>query len=569
MRQTVVKRAWERLYADNNHLQLLLGGPRSSAVDVSTLHPEPVKIFRLWQIYLDNVNPLFKITHTPTLQARIVEAAGIITNINPPMEALMFSIYCIAMQSLDVHDCQSIFGSSKEDLLRAYCFGCEQALLKCQYLRTGDRDCLTAYFLYLISVGPSTDPQSLSSMLGVAIRAAQRMGLHSEAALGKCAPLEAEMRRRLWWALVLFDTRISELAEHEPVVLTPTWDCQIPLNVNDSDLRPTMKEAPVVQGKSSEALFAVVRSELGEFVRNAAFYLDFTVPALKPIARGRGGVGGGLPALERTIEEKYLQYCDMENPVHCMTAWTARGYVARCRLVEYYSRQPRVPVPQPPQQQQPQQIDPERDAALSHAFAMLDCDTKIMASPLTQGYRWLLHFYFPFPAYIHIAQDLKTRPNAIGSEQADRAWEALSANYEARFAHTLTDDNPLFDIIAKTIFQAWEACEAPLRERAEQVPAPPRIVAHMRYKLDQAAKNRARKEGKEEQVEIEGSAGTVGSIGVMKAAMPTKFVGDGFLHGMGVQDSYAGAEPGVFPNLDVHQMNWGAMGWGFGPRMGW
>lgn len=52
-------------------------------------------------------------------------------------------------------------------------------------------------------------------MLGVAIRIAQRMGIHSESALSKCTVFEAELSRRLWWSLMLFDSRISEMADHK------------------------------------------------------------------------------------------------------------------------------------------------------------------------------------------------------------------------------------------------------------------------------------------------------------------------------------------------------------------
>lgn len=51
-------------------------------------------IFGLCQMYLDNVSPLLKIIRTPSLQGRIIEAASNVTNINPTLEALMFSIYC-------------------------------------------------------------------------------------------------------------------------------------------------------------------------------------------------------------------------------------------------------------------------------------------------------------------------------------------------------------------------------------------------------------------------------------------------------------------------------------------
>lgn len=147
MRQVVVRKGWVQLFGDNDHL--LFGSPNTN-IDLFTLHPEPVQIFRLWQIYLDNVNPLLKVTHTPSLQGHIIEAAGNVTKISPTLEALMFGIYCVAILSLVEEDCQDIFGSSKEDLLMRFHFGCQQALQSCRFLRSGDRDCLTALYLYLV-----------------------------------------------------------------------------------------------------------------------------------------------------------------------------------------------------------------------------------------------------------------------------------------------------------------------------------------------------------------------------------------------------------------------------------
>jgi hypothetical protein len=120
-------------------------------VELSTLHPDPVHIFKHWQTYLDNVSPLLKVTHTPTLQSRLIDAASHLTKVDPVLEALMFSIYCVSTLSLETEDCQAIFGSSKDDLLTGYQFGCQQALLNCGFLRTSSRDCLTALFLYLVS----------------------------------------------------------------------------------------------------------------------------------------------------------------------------------------------------------------------------------------------------------------------------------------------------------------------------------------------------------------------------------------------------------------------------------
>lgn len=150
VRDASVVNAWDKTFRGANDHFLL--GTRKTPVDLSVLHPDPAQIFRLWQIYLDNVDPLLKVTHHPSLQGRIVEAASNIININTTLEAIMFSIYCISIQSLLPEDCQALFALPKEDLLSRYQFGCQQALSNCNFLQTVDRNCLTALYLYLVRV---------------------------------------------------------------------------------------------------------------------------------------------------------------------------------------------------------------------------------------------------------------------------------------------------------------------------------------------------------------------------------------------------------------------------------
>ncbi len=149
MREDVLKEAWA--HASKSKDNFLFGSPKAN-VDLSALHPQQAQIFRLWQIYLDNVDPLLKITHTPTLQTRIIDAASDVTNISPTLEALMFGIYCTSVLSLMEDECRTLFASPKDDLLQSYQFGCEQALLKCEVLRTDDRNCLIALYLYLVQM---------------------------------------------------------------------------------------------------------------------------------------------------------------------------------------------------------------------------------------------------------------------------------------------------------------------------------------------------------------------------------------------------------------------------------
>ena len=367
------------------------------------------------------------------------------------------------------------------------------------------------------------------------------------------------MRRRLWWSLILFDSRIGEIANSKISTLDPTWDCKIPLNVNDSDLRPEMKVPPAIQGKSTDALFAVVRSELSEFIRHTMFHLDFTSPALKPIAKhfqnGLAGEDGELVKLEEMIEDQYLKYCDQENPIHFMTIWTTRAYLARCCLLEHHSRYSSSSV---------RRTEAQRDAATSYALRMLECDTRIMTSTLTKGFLWLNHFHFPFPAYIQIAQDLRRRPT---SEQAQKAWQVMSDSYEPWFDSQFRDNGPFFQMFTKIVLQAWEACEAASKRLGETL-TPPRIVASLKHTLAQKARPAPITDTEQPECTL--------GMGIDESSipMPIGFADQSLPYSMGMQDDYAVMRPDIYSGLPGqapldHFMNYldctalgGQPGWG-------
>ncbi|KAL4868377.1 hypothetical protein BDV12DRAFT_102825 [Aspergillus spectabilis] len=468
MTEAVVRKTWDQVFDNSDPLF----GTQNTPVDLSSLHPEASQIFRFWHIYLD---PLFKVTHTPTLQGRIVEAIANLKAVKPATEALMFGIYCVAISSLMQNDCETLFGSTKDELQATYQRHCHKALVSAGFLRSDDRDCLTAFLLYLVSLRPSLDPRTLSSMLSIAVRTAQRMGIHSETSCARYPPMEAEMRRRLWWALVLFDARIGEMADYRSTTLNPLWDCKIPSSVNDLDLRPDMKHSPDVYGRLSEALFVVIRCELGEFLRNSSFHLDFIAPSLKTLARkaqlSSGTEASELDAIERLLEEQYLKFCNPDNPLHFITLWLTRGALAKYRLFEYYSRY-----------MAGHQTEADRDTAMSYVITMLDCGTRIVSSDSTQRYLWLMYFYFPFPAYIHILQDLRRRPL---SKHAGQAWISMGDNFESR-SYSLRQMSPRLFYQAMTtgtmigiVFQAWEATKLALRQSGQPL-VQPKIVSIMR-----------------------------------------------------------------------------------------
>lgn len=287
----------------------------------------------------------------------------------------------------------------------------------------------------------------------MAVRLSECLGIHRESSHAKCTPFEAEMRRRLWWALALYDSRMSEKADHKDSKLNPTWDCRTPVNCNDSDLWPDMKEPPTPSKGATEATFVVLRSELADHMRNSQWHLDFTNPRLKPLARDLPG-DGDLQALYRRVNQDYLRHCNADNRLHFFILNFTNSYLQRAKLFEHFAgilnRRDGQPL-----------SEADSDKGLQLALDYLDCDTLLIASPHCRGYLWYLQSYFPFPAYMHTIQDMRRRP--LG-QLVGRAWEVMHANYQARFRayfHYLrtrgTIMTPMFIMFSRTVLAAWDA----------------------------------------------------------------------------------------------------------------
>jgi hypothetical protein len=70
------------------------------------------------------------------------------------------------------------------------------------------------------------------------------------------------MRRRLWWQILIMDSRAAQLAGADMF-----WDTKRPLNVNDSDLSSALREFPAEHDGVTEMLICSMRSEVGQCIR--------------------------------------------------------------------------------------------------------------------------------------------------------------------------------------------------------------------------------------------------------------------------------------------------------------
>lgn len=143
-----INSAYDKMFDNSDGFPFMAGG---GAASVTSQHPSAIQIIQLWQIYLNNVNPLLKLTHTPTLQERIIEATANIGKVSKSLEALMFAIYFMAVTSMTDEETQLTFGNDKGQLLQRYYTACQQALVNGGFMRHTDLTLLQAFLLYLVS----------------------------------------------------------------------------------------------------------------------------------------------------------------------------------------------------------------------------------------------------------------------------------------------------------------------------------------------------------------------------------------------------------------------------------
>lgn len=84
--------------------QSFIMGYNSSDVNLKGLHPLPSQIPFYWQTFLENVQPLVKIMHTPTMNKVIKEVQNNLDSLSKSTEALMFSIYFATITSMNANE---------------------------------------------------------------------------------------------------------------------------------------------------------------------------------------------------------------------------------------------------------------------------------------------------------------------------------------------------------------------------------------------------------------------------------------------------------------------------------
>ncbi|KAJ5639674.1 uncharacterized protein N7484_007536 [Penicillium longicatenatum] len=421
-----------------------------SRESLTELHPNPLQIFKLWQTFLENVNPLIKIVHAPTVQQQILEATGNLPKVGKELEALMFAIYCIALVSLQADEVERSFGESKKKLLLRCRRGAQLALSKASILRTSNLMSLQAFVLYLLSMRAFSDPHTTWTMSGVASRIAQRMGIHRDGSGYGLDAFETEIRRRIWLQVVIIDSTSAQFCGVAPSPLPANTDTKPPMNNNDSDLDPRMTESPYEKQGATEMMFCLARSEFGKWLSRWSKDAGLTNSPWAFLSSSSMSLEQkdiAIDELENIMEKKFLQFCDRSIPLHLATIMMARSAIHYTRLIAHHPRQYR--------DRNARISQAEKDIVFENCLKMAEYADHTQTNPDVQRFGWHTVHHMPWDAMIFMLSEMDTRKDP---EEKEKVWKVVGNIYSRHVGQRRkTTGMPLHLALQNLMVKAWKS----------------------------------------------------------------------------------------------------------------
>ncbi|KAK5652406.1 hypothetical protein OQA88_10598 [Cercophora sp. LCS_1] len=450
----------------------LVFGPQCSLSTLAANRPSIQQTFRLWQTFLDNFNPLTKILHAPTTQQLISTAVAGANGPDANTEALLFAIYLCAVTTMTEQECMDQLGEPKMNLFNRYSHATKRALCNAQFLQSTDLVVLQALTLYLLASRQCIDDQSMWLLAGLAGRTAQVMGMHREQTLNKLPPFEAELRRRLWWQIILLD---SQSASVSGTRLDATWvdtgDTKCPLNLSDSALSPYMREIPFEHQGPTEMLFCRVRFEVGECMKQVRkVERARKVSPSVPLAQAEQAID----SLEHKLDEHLFRRCDGSIPLHLLA--TGVGHSAICSMRLSVRQHLYVPAET---KGVGKMSEAGRGELFQLALRILEYDNVAYSTKSLQPFLWYVTSNFPFQALIHVLTHLL---HWAKGDEAEQGWASINQVYGDRPDLIGDTKKPVSVAIGNLILKAWEktAGDNDLRLLATTYPVASDVVNKLR-----------------------------------------------------------------------------------------
>ncbi|TDZ20871.1 Aurofusarin cluster transcription factor aurR2 [Colletotrichum orbiculare MAFF 240422] len=431
-----------------------------------TLHPSAVQSFKLFQAFLTNVHPLTKIVHGPSVQEEVLGALADPYAMEADLECLIFSIYLIAVVSLSDEECRALLDESKEEHLARYRYATEAALSRVDFLRSTDLKVLQAFTLYLLALRHLADNDVLWLLTGLATRMAQRMGLHRESSLQDLSPFDAEMRRRVWWQIIILDGRAAQVsgASMNPAAYL-VGDTKQPANINDGDLVPSMSALPAASASATDMVFCSVRIEIGVWMMQQKLLPSSPVPSQDPERFLKS-----VDELEQKVHSRYLRNIDAEIPLNSLAVSLARSAFAQLRLSVCHPMRQR--------DRNAELSQTQLDMLLRNSLEVIRYDVLAHTTQTLRNFLWHISSFFPYETFVLLLTSLS---RMVSGDDVERAWDVVNEVYEHHPLFTPESRDSLHRALGNLTLKSWDRRVLDARAVGSEIPQDLPCIRTLRF----------------------------------------------------------------------------------------
>ncbi|KAF7590310.1 hypothetical protein BBP40_003003 [Aspergillus hancockii] len=339
---------------------------------------------KLCRIFLEKIDPFFKILHAPSLRTFILDG-------NPYLDygqghlapiALTCAVCFAAACSVTEGESIGLFGCNKSFLVARYQQEAEATLARADFMTSNDLSILQAFVIFLLATRSQDSSRRVWTMMSMALRIGQALSLHLPEPPFPVRPFERELRRRLWLAIGFLDIQCSLDRASEPMMKASWLQSHQPSNVNDSDISFGM-EGPVQESPGFTDMTFAMMTMKAQYTTRLLNFTDFTDPTVRSVSKRQQLVNEFQEATS-----KLLQHSQPDKiPFHWFTKKIAENISAVMQLIALR-----------PLQRNSNFIPPRvrGDRLLQISVNVLTNARNISSDPRAFPWQWVEHMFVPW-----------------------------------------------------------------------------------------------------------------------------------------------------------------------------
>lgn len=286
------------------------------------------------------------------------------------------------------------------------------------------------------------------------------MGLHRDGDSLNLTPYETEMRRRLWWQIIMLDTKYAMVSGFCDTLLPWNWDTKTPQNVNDADLFPGSTEPVQPREGPTEMAFCLLLYEVGRFI------VENRIPDFEAVVLG--AMENESPESQATnlatlakyrtlvdnLDSKLIalekKYCDpLAGNIHIVATKIRSMIIDKMRTMM-------IPMRELPEWGT--EIFNVQDNMFRISLMHHEHNVELYEFMENTGFVWFFKLHFQIDVFIVMAGQLYKRPTG---RLADRAWKVIDRVYQ--FHEELWDMSRKENVqLGIYMLKAWRARERSL-----------------------------------------------------------------------------------------------------------